>query len=548
MAIIEFTPSGEILTANQNFLDVVGYRLDEIQGKHHKIFMNPMDAGMKSYVEFWQRLSDGEYISNRFKRVAKGEKTIWLEASYTPVFDENNKVVKVIKFATDITQKVDDEIFARGQIIALNKVMAVIEFDLKGNIIRANKNFLDTVGYSETELKGKHHSLFVGKNLKNSSEYQAFWDKLAQGIPDSGTYRRFKKNGEELWLEASYNPIFDMDGNVTSVIKYATDVGQNPNSQLLDRVINDVTDVVHRISNGDLTAKMKNHVTEKASLYDKNIHRIEDALGQMVDRLHSTIGEVIQTTNDFRVTSQSIVSSSQVLGDEVRGSSDKLMQTFETMQAATQMIKNSVEQANHTVHTANQVKEQTATGVTVMNQTVSAMNEIQDSSQRISEIVSLIDGIAFQTNLLALNAAVEAARAGEHGRGFAVVAGEVRALAQKSAEAAKDIRVLIEETVTRVDEGSKLANRSGEMLNQISHSIDEVTTAISNISSSASEQAQQTELAYQGLTDVREVMSNNINLVSENSNSALAISDKAKELKEDVDYFQLGDRHLKLLK
>ena len=417
----------------------------------------------------------------------------------------------------------------------------MIEFDLTGKIKRVNKNFLDTMGYKESELIGNHHSLFVDKNDVAKPEYKQFWINLANGIPDAGTYARYKKNGDEVWLEASYNPIFDMDGNVTSVIKYATDIGANPNSQLLDRVINDVTEVVDRISNGDLTARMESHVTAKATLYDKNILKIEKALNFMVDKLNNTIGQVINTTYDFRESSDHIVSASRTLSHEVQSSSEQIKQTFTTMQHATQMIKQSAEQANKTVTTAGEVKQKTAIGVSVMNDTVQAMNEIQESSSKISEIVSLIDGIAFQTNLLALNAAVEAARAGEHGRGFAVVAGEVRALAQKSAEAAKDIRVLIEETVNRVDEGSKLANRSGEMLNEISQSIDEVTQAISEISRNSTSQAEQTEVAYHSLAQVEQVMVNNINLVSDNENAAHVISDKASDLQADVDYFKLNN-------
>lgn len=544
MAVIEFSADGIILEANDNFLQTVGYQKTEIIGQHHKLFMFEMDAASSHYQQFWLQLAQGKFFSDRYKRKNKNGDTIWLEASYNPIFDAQGRVQKIIKFATDITRQVQEELDARAQLTAINKVMAVIEFDTQGNILSANKNFLDTMGYSLNELKGKHHRIFAPEKLANSTEYRQFWEKLSHGMPVSGTFQRINKQGKEIWLEASYNPIFDIDGNVIKVIKYASDIGANPNTKMLDEVIHDVTAVIDQIAHGNLNAKMQSHKPKQATMYDKNIVKLENSLMDMSDKLSSIIDTVSISSNEFKHQSNAIVSGSQTLNSHVKHSSEQLGQTFTTMKNSTAMIRESSEEARKTASITQEVQNKTSDGVKVMNQTVSAMDEIQESSEKISEIVSLIDGIAFQTNLLALNAAVEAARAGDHGRGFAVVAGEVRALAQKSAAAAKDIRNLIQETVERVSLGSKLANQSGKMLDEINQSILIVGEQIQTIANSAAEQATETEKAYQGIMSVQEIMSKNLSLVEENTLSAESISSKATELAEDMTYFSLDHNSL----
>lgn len=549
MGVIEFDPDGNILFANQNFLDVVGYTLEEIQGKHHRIFMHQIDAAGPGYQNFWRLLKAGNFTSDRFKRKAKSGQTIWLEASYNPIFNHDGKVEKVIKFATDITSKVQEELDVRAQLTAINKVMAVIEFDVNGKILKANQNFLKTMKYKLEEIVGAHHRKFIKQDYAQSEDYRLFWDKLGKGTPIAGTFRRIDKHGEEVWLEASYNPIFDIDGNVVRIIKYASDIGNNPNTKMLDQVIHDATEVIDRMASGDLSAQMRSHKTDQPSLYDRNIEMLSESLQQMGQKLSRVIAKVNTSAQNFLQQSNIIATGSESLNQKVQFSSNQLEDAFSTLQSATQMIRSGSEEAKATAVTTKEVQSRTSQGVQVMGETVTAMTSIQESSTKIAEIVGLIDSIAFQTNLLALNAAVEAARAGEHGRGFAVVAGEVRALAQKSADAAKEIRDLISETTQRVDEGSKLANASGEMLNEISQLINDVGDKIENISQSANLQAVETEKAYQGVSDVQNIMQQNLTLVAENSGSANEITHQAKELAEDVNYFtfteeQQPSRHL----
>ncbi|BDF95780.1 methyl-accepting chemotaxis protein [Pseudoalteromonas haloplanktis] len=224
LAVIEFEPSGVILTANDNFLTVMGYRLEEVQGQHHAIFVAENEAKSTEYQAFWQRLRAGEFISDEFKRIAKDGRNVWIQATYNPVLDSTGAVTKVVKFASDITAQKNKAHETAGQIEAIDKSQAVIEFELDGTIISANANFLQTLGYQSDEIVGKHHSMFVETAYSKSDEYQQFWKKLSRGEFDSGEYLRIAKDGSVIWIQASYNPIFDLTGKPYKVVKYATDI------------------------------------------------------------------------------------------------------------------------------------------------------------------------------------------------------------------------------------------------------------------------------------------------------------------------------------
>jgi methyl-accepting chemotaxis protein len=224
VALIQFTPDGNILEANDNFLTVMGYTLDQIVGKHHSMFCTSATKNSNEYRMFWEQLQTGEAASDQFLRVTSAGKEIWLEASYCPVRDEKGTVIKVIKTASEITQLVNDTHELKSQQDALSRSQAIIEFDLKGQVITANANFLETVGYSLDEIVGKHHKLFCPPEISQSTEYSAFWNRLRQGEFISGKFQRVARDQSEIWLEASYNPIFDPLGKLYKVIKFATNI------------------------------------------------------------------------------------------------------------------------------------------------------------------------------------------------------------------------------------------------------------------------------------------------------------------------------------
>ena len=225
-AVIEFKLDGTILHANDNFLNAMGYRLDEIVGQHHSMFVDSQYRNSDEYRQFWDKLNRGEFDANEYPRVAKGGREIWIQASYNPVMDEHGRPYKVVKVATDVTKQKQLSADHLGQIDAIGKSQAVIEFELDGTILHANENFLSTMGYSSNEVVGQHHSMFADAGVAESAEYKQFWQKLGQGEFDAGEYKRIAKGGKEVWVQASYNPIMDAKGRPFKVVKYASDITQ----------------------------------------------------------------------------------------------------------------------------------------------------------------------------------------------------------------------------------------------------------------------------------------------------------------------------------
>ncbi|SEE15915.1 methyl-accepting chemotaxis protein [Pseudomonas coleopterorum] len=224
MAIVELGLDGKVIRANDNFLRIMGYRAEQILGVAHSDLCPTALVRSSAYNEFWGRLRAGEFVSGTFQRVGADGRKVWLEASYSPVLDEQGKVCKVVKFALDVTQKVLQDAEANSKLNALDRAMAVIEFDLNGNILQANQNFLNTMGYAQADLKGKQHRMFCEPDLVASSEYSEFWKRLNSGEFFSGQFKRIGKHGRTLWLEATYNPVFDADGTLTKIVKFASDI------------------------------------------------------------------------------------------------------------------------------------------------------------------------------------------------------------------------------------------------------------------------------------------------------------------------------------
>ena len=223
-AMIEFDPDGVIVDANENFLTVMGYSLAEVRGRHHGMFVDPAERDSAEYRGFWDRLRRGEFQAAVFRRLAKGGREVWIQASYNPILDRNGKTRKVVKVATDITEQVYRDADYAGQVAAIGKSQAVIEFTLDGTILNANGNFLGAMGYALEEIRGKHHRMFVEPGERESAGYTEFWARLGRGEYRSGEFRRLGKGGREVWIQASYNPILGLDGKPSKVVKFASDV------------------------------------------------------------------------------------------------------------------------------------------------------------------------------------------------------------------------------------------------------------------------------------------------------------------------------------
>lgn len=958
-AVIQFEMDGTIIHANENFCAAMGYSLQEIQGRHHSMFAEPEYAASADYANFWAKLQRGEFESGQFKRLGKGGKEIWIEASYNPVLDENGVPYKVVKYATDITAQKIDAADKNGQIEAIGKSQAVIEFQLDGTIITANENFCAAMGYSLSEIQGRHHSMFAPAGVAESQAYKDFWAKLGRGEFEAGQFERVGKGGKEIWIEASYNPIIDASGKPFKVVKFATDItesrieaaknfrvmtalygaqanvmvadsdynivymnetmvetmrvaepdlrkdlpnfnaerliGENidvfhknpahqrgmldklqdvystqivvggrtfnllanplhdengnrigtavewddaterlkrereeqriaadnrriktaldgaktnmmmadanyniiymnetmvqmmsnaesdikkdlPNfdvnklmganidifhknpahqrgmlekltstyetsivvggrtfdlianpvnddtgnrigtsvewadvteelarqreeqrianenmriktaldgaqtnmmmadtnyniiymnetmvatmrnaeadlrkdlpsfdaSKLLgqnidvfhknpeyqrkmlekldktfrttikvggrtfnliaspvfndagDRIgtsvewddvtielaieeevkdvvnaavsgdfskrindeeldgffkniasginmfaettasgLSDVADMMNAMADGDLTARITN---EYLGLFDD----LKQSANATAEKLSDTLSQVIGAANEVSNASTEIASGSADLSQRTEEQASSLEETAAAMEEMATAVRNNADNANEANNLGQGARDVAEKGGEVVNSAVEAMDRIESSSQKISDIIVVIDEIAFQTNLLALNAAVEAARAGDAGKGFAVVASEVRALAQRSAEAAKDIKGLIVESTSQVKDGVSLVNEAGMQLKEIVSSIGRVTDLVSEIASANAEQSSGIEEINKAVSEMDETTQQNSALVEETAASAQAMTDQSENMRDMISFFQVG--------
>ena len=526
-AVIEFDVDGTIITANDNFLNTMGYRLDEIKGKHHQLFVDEETRQSESYQRFWSELKEGNFFSGEFKRVSKAGKAVWIQASYNPIEDMNGNPFRVVKYATNITEEKLKNAYFEGQLNAISKSQAVIEFDLEGVILNANSNFLAAMGYTLDEVKGKHHSIFVDPAFKNSPEYAAFWEQLRQGVYASGEYKRFNKSGKPVYIQASYNPILDQNGTPFRVVKYATDVTGRT------LAVESIKSIMASLTDGDLLKTIEEPLEGDFKVLGESINHFIGELRDTIVKIHTAV-ETIDTASNEIATGNADLSS------RTEQQASSLEETASAMEELTGTVKLNAENADQAKGLASQASEVASEGGKVIEQVVHTMGEINDSAQRISDIIGVIDGIAFQTNILALNAAVEAARAGEQGRGFAVVASEVRTLAQRSAEAAKDIKALISASVDKIGDGNVLVNKSGETMANIVTAIKRVNDIMSEIAAASSEQATGIQEVSNAVVQMDEMTQQNAALVEQAAAAADSMRQQSGELAQRVSVFKVG--------
>ena len=530
-AVIEFQLDGTVMTANPNFLNAMGYSLEEIRGHHHGMFVEPAYRDSADYREFWAKLARGEYDAGQYLRIGKGGREVWLEASYNPILDAQHRPFKVVKYATDITAAKVREAEVAGQLKAIDKSLAVIEFQLDGTIITANQNFLRAVGYTLDEIRGKHHGMFVMPAFRDSAEYRAFWAKLGHGDFDSGQYLRFGRGGKEIWLEASYNPIFDARGRPVKVVKYAIDVTQQKNENKL--ILGEATRVMSGIAAGDLTIAMHGQ-------FEGDFAKLRDAVNECATRLKSVVTEIRSAAASVASASVQIAQGNGDLSNRSQQEASSLEETAASIEEMSATVEQNAENTRQASQVAKAAREHAEKGGRVVSSAVEAMRAINASSKKISDIIGVIDEIAFQTNLLALNAAVEAARAGEQGKGFAVVASEVRSLAGRSATAAKEIKGLIQDSVLRVEEGSKLVNDSGATLGEIVISVKKVNDIISEIASASDEQSTGIKQVNQAVMQIDETVQQNAALVEQAAAAAESLREQSEILNNLMDQFNTG--------
>lgn len=492
--VIEFAPDATIVEVSDSLLQTMGYRRDEMVGKPQSEFIDGDDSASEKHRKLWERLRRGESVGEVIRRVRRGGEPIYLHSTYTPITDKHDHVVRIVNFATDITEQVRHAAEVEAKLRAIDKSQAVIEFDPTGIIRDANDNFLEAMGYSIDEVRGRHHRMFVDPDEADGDDYRRFWEQLARGETFTAEFKRRGRDGREVWIQGSYNPIVDADGKVSRVIKFATDV------------------------------------TERVQL-----QRTAD---EQHERTRQMTAQIIESSEEFAEAASNIAESSASVSAGAYSQAASVERMSQAVDELTGSIRRVARGTSESRDQARQTSELAVESGRAVDDALEAMALIETSSEQISEIIQVISEIAGQTNLLALNAAIEAARAGEHGLGFAVVAEEVRKLAERSSEAAKEIVGLIERSTERVAEGSMLSQKVGASLREIVEAAGKTADQVTEISEQTSKQQSSAEAVQTDIRAVSETIDSNAASSEELAASAEELTAQAGTLQKLVAKYQ----------
>ena len=443
VAVIELGVDGTILRANEHFLRVMGYAAHEVEGQHHSLFVDPAHARSADYQRLWDDLRGGRAFVAEVERLARGRRRVWIQANYCPVRDASGRVTRVVKVAADITARRVRAADQESQLQALGKSLAVIEFDLDGTVLEANDNFTRAMGYSLDEIRGRKHAMFVDPAHARSGEYQRFWDDLRAGEFKSAEFRRLGKGGREVWIQATYNPVFGVDGSPTKVVKFATDI----------------TDVKRRTA------------------------------AEVSARLAEASATLLRAANQVSAGATQTVSQSTAVAsaaEQMRGNVASVAAASEELAFAIREIARNASDSARTARSARELASSANTTITALSANAAAIGEVTHAIQTIAQ----------HTSILALNASIEAARAGEAGKGFMVVANEVKELARQTdratAEIARHVTSIQSDTTKSVDSISsvvQVVDRIDGYATSIAAAVEEQAATVRDVARNATEVA-----------------------------------------------------------
>ncbi|MES2604704.1 MAG: methyl-accepting chemotaxis protein [Pseudomonadota bacterium] len=571
-AVAQFEKDGTVIEANDIFLNTMGFTLDEIKGKHHRLLIDEDTQRTADYQKFWARLAKGEALFGEYRHSSKQGKEIWLQASYTPFLDHSGRVQKIMMYGVDCSQQKLVNADYQGQIEGINASQAVIQFKADGTILDANAIFLRALGYTLEEIRGEHHRIFIRPEFRTTPQYAQFWEALARGEAQSGEYRHIGKDGSHLWIQSTYVPIRNSRGEVMKVVEYCTDITQQKETvleiarlitaakagqlseraklgdssgdnrklredinEMLDsitRPLQEITGVMKEVSNNNLTREMR-------GAYQGELQDLKEYVNRALVQLRESLTKVRDTAEIVKTSAQEIAAGNSELSARTESQASTLEETAAAMEEMTATVQQTASNAKLANDLAIAAKHSAQQGSGVVSNAVTAMNEITRSSQKISNIIEVIESIAFQTNLLALYASVEAARAGDQGRGFAVVADVVRKLAGRSAGAAKEIKELIDESTRKVNEGSVLVNNSGKVLEEISLAVQNVSNVVSEIMGAANEQADGISSVNEAVQQMDEMTQQNSALVEEAAANSEELGNQSDALSALMEAFEV---------
>jgi methyl-accepting chemotaxis protein len=529
-AVIEFKIDGTILTANANFLAIVGYTLEEIVGKHHGMLVDRAYRESPEYRQFWAKLARGEFDRGQYKRVGKGGAEAWLEASYNPILDAGGKAVKVIKYATDVTARRQKERINSALKNSLDAVTAqIMATDEDYNIIFVNKAAAELMLNAQSEIRKTLPNFDAGRLL--GSNIDMFHKRPGHQRAMLGELKATVNAQVELGsrtLSLAGNPMYDESGARLGTVVEWVDRTEALHAE------RELQEVIAAVMDGNMMARID--LAGKAGFFamlSEKINELVAGFGEAVGRVKTAAAEVARGV-------QEISQGNEDLSSRTEAQAASLEQTASSMEQMTASVRQNADNSGQANQLAAAAREQAEKGGAVVANAVKAMSEINQSSKKIADIIGVIDEIAFQTNLLALNAAVEAARAGEQGRGFAVVASEVRNLAGRSATAAKEIKALIRDSVQKVDEGSALVGQSGQTLEHIVSAVKKVSDIIAEIAASSQEQSTGIDQVNAAVMKLDEMTQQNAALVEEATAASKSMADQSQALSDVLAKYDVG--------
>ena len=553
-AQIEFDSKGVILDANSNFVKTLGYNTaNDIIGNHHSMFVDSEYRNSSDYRKFWDDLGNGITRAGQFKRITKDNKELWIQAAYTPVKNEEGKVVKVIKISTDITEQMFSNINMSALKSTVDASFAEIEFDAKGNILEVNDNFVRTLGYNNAkDLVGNHHSMFVDSDYKRSGEYRKFWEDLGNGITQEGQFKRVTREGKPVWIQAAYTPAKDNTGKVFKVIKIATDITAQKEAAIeTEKASAEIMRVITSIAEGDLTQRFSIETTDdfigfanSLNTATANLNGLLNNISQIANLVASSAEELLTKGEQMKNTTQEVASATQQMAE---GAQQQAQQTDESSKLIDGVLKSANEMGKkaEVINSAAERGQKSASdGLSTIRKVVDNMSEILNSasttsnsinvlaqrSEEIASTLSVITDIASQTNLLALNAAIEAARAGEAGRGFAVVAEEIRKLAEGSRKSAIDIEKVVKEVQKDITSAGKSIETMETSVKSGNTASKEAETVFQNIEKTSIETL---ELSKE-IVDATAIQKESINSTVKNIEKIVVVAEETASGTEQI--------------